>query len=165
MAWGVVCLLGCATKLEPMPVLEEAETVRRIESLFAVHPELDLREVEVEAERHEVLLRGRVDSLAARAEAENIAASTPGVREVLNAIAVGGSGETLTAAEIRTAVESRLSLAPTTRALKIDVLVEDSTVTLSGTVPTDEARQDAEEIARTVESVDGVRNRLAVSPG
>ena len=63
---------------------------------------------------------------------------------------------------IRSAVKTRLIGAEAVRSLQIDTHVRKSVVTLTGTVPSEAARQEALAIARGVKGVKGVVDQLEV---
>ena len=71
-------------------------------------------------------------------------------------------GTVLDDAWLHTKIVSKLVLDTATPQRKINVDVMDSMVTLRGNVPTSEAKMQAEEIAKGVEGVKGVSNRLVV---
>jgi osmotically-inducible protein OsmY len=65
-------------------------------------------------------------------------------------------------AGITTAVQARYYSDPAVRGRDIDVTTSNAIVTLRGTVPDDQSRQQAENIARNVDGVAGVQNELRV---
>lgn len=67
-------------------------------------------------------------------------------------------------AAITARVKARLTADPEINAFQIDVDTLDAKVTLSGKVPTERVRDEAEHLARTTEGVAGVTNRLEVGP-
>ena len=71
-------------------------------------------------------------------------------------------GTVLDDAWLHTKIVSKLVLDTATPQRKINVDVMDSMVTLRGNVPTSEAKMQAEEIAKAVEGVKAVNNRLVV---
>lgn len=67
-------------------------------------------------------------------------------------------------AALTTRVKARLIVAPDLGGIRIHVNSRDGEVTLSGTVASEENRQDAEKIARRTEGVRVVINQLQVGP-
>jgi osmotically-inducible protein OsmY len=63
---------------------------------------------------------------------------------------------------IRSAIKTRFIAADEIRSLTIDTEVHKSVVTLTGSVPSEDARQRALAIARNVKGVNGVVDRLEV---
>jgi hypothetical protein len=59
-------------------------------------------------------------------------------------------------------VENALENDPQTRDLDVDVESEDGTIVLTGTVENEQARQRAEQVARNVQGVNMVENRIEV---
>jgi osmotically-inducible protein OsmY len=72
--------------------------------------------------------------------------------------------ETLADAAVTTRVKARLIAAPDLGGIRIHVSSRNGQVTLSGTVATQEFRQEAEKIARRTEDVHQVINQLQVGP-
>lgn len=72
--------------------------------------------------------------------------------------------DTLDAAGITTRVNAALVADPELSALKINVDTKDTTVTLSGTAPSQTAKDRAAEIAKVVDGVSHVENLLVVQP-
>lgn len=71
-------------------------------------------------------------------------------------------GERLDDVSIRSAIKTRFIAAEEIRSLTIDTEVYKSVVTLTGTVPSEQARQQALAIAREVKGVQRVVDRLKV---
>ncbi len=67
-------------------------------------------------------------------------------------------------AAITARVKARLTADPEINSFQIDVDTIDGKVTLSGKVPTEHVRDEAEHLARTTEGVAEVTNRLEVGP-
>jgi hyperosmotically inducible protein len=74
------------------------------------------------------------------------------------------SGAVLDDATITAKIKTALIAAPGLKGMAIDVDTSQNVVSLSGTVPSDTARKEAEDIARKTEGVKEVRNNLAVKP-
>lgn len=77
--------------------------------------------------------------------------------------AIEGAGQAVEDAAITTAVKAELINAEEVDALKIDVDTRNGAVTLTGTAPSDGAREKAEAIAEQVEGVRTVHNKLALA--
>lgn len=67
-------------------------------------------------------------------------------------------------AQITATVKSKLLSDPEVSAFQIDVDTSGGRVTLSGTVDSDAAKEEAEELARNTEGVDEVENLIEVAP-
>lgn len=101
-----------------------------------------------------VVLDGRVSDPTLAAEAVAQIAATPGVRRVYNHL--------YTDAQIANLITAALALDERTTWEAIDVVYEDGTAALRGSVTSVEARVAAEEIARHAPLVWHVENRLVV---
>jgi osmotically-inducible protein OsmY len=76
--------------------------------------------------------------------------------------AENGLGDTLSDAALTTEVKARLMANDVTRGININVDTNDGMVTLRGTVPSEQAKQKAAEIALAVKGADSVTNALVV---
>jgi osmotically-inducible protein OsmY len=65
-------------------------------------------------------------------------------------------------ATITASVNAKLAQDPDLSAMKIDVDTSNGRVALKGTAPSEEAKQRAEQIASSVDGVNGVENRLSI---
>ena len=83
---------------------------------------------------------------------------------LITLFAFGCESQTIDDAAITTEVKSKLAADGNTSALKIGVETTDGVVNLSGTVPTDMEKKKAEEIARNVDGVTNVVNKISVDP-
>src|SRR5262249_11032963 len=72
--------------------------------------------------------------------------------------------EALTDADLAATVKSKLAINPNTSAIKIGVDVTNSIVTLSGVVPTQREKNEAEEVAKGTAGVRSVVNNITVNP-
>ncbi len=128
-----------------------------------------------------VLLSGKAKTLSAHLRAVEVAAEVPGVRRVASEIespnslgdaeiyedtpgAVAAAGDTVTDAWLTSATKLHLVADSRTPSMDINVDTSKGVVTLFGIVPSQEAKQAAEEDARGVSGVAGVRNELQVVP-
>lgn len=68
----------------------------------------------------------------------------------------------MTDADITAAVQAKFFEESAVKGSDIDVAADNGVVTLSGSVPTDDVRSKAEQIARDVDGVDTVQNRIGV---
>jgi len=72
------------------------------------------------------------------------------------------AGAAVDDAAVTTKVKSALIMAPDLNGLSVNVDTSNNVVTLSGTVGSDNLRQQAEQVAKGVDGVKGVRNDLTV---
>lgn len=75
------------------------------------------------------------------------------------------AGEKINDVSITAAVSSGLAKDPELSALKINVDTKNGAVTLTGSAPTEAARERAGTLAKTVKGVNSVENRLTVKAG
>jgi osmotically-inducible protein OsmY len=108
-----------------------------------------------------VTLEGRVDNLLATERAAGLARTVKGVRSVVNRIEVE-STLLRTDSAIRFDVERALLLDPATESYQVDVVVDDGVVTLRGTVDSWQEQEFAAMVAKGVNGVTELRNRLDV---
>jgi hyperosmotically inducible periplasmic protein len=139
------------------------------------------RQINVDTKDRVVTLTGTVERADEEAKAIEIARKTTGVVDVVDNIAVATRGEpgttatsgragdpatpdtaAATDAGITGMVKSNLLADPDVAGLKIDVDTRDKVVTLTGTVKTEAEKARAIELARKVESVTRVEDRLTV---
>ena len=164
---GLILLLGLAACSSTQTVGEEvtdAWITSKVTGKLTADPEVNPFEIDVDTQNGVVRLSGSVETEAQRNEAEELARGTEGVERVINDIQLGDPtfGETIDDAWISTKVKSKLAADPEVNAFNIDVDVQQSVVTLSGTVKTERAQQHAAEIARDTDGVRDVRNLIKV---
>lgn len=111
-----------------------------------------------------VTLNGQVDDELARDAAVAIAQGSPGVESVSDQLVVGkrGLSERGSDAWITTKITSKLAADPQVNPFRLRVRVNRGKVVLSGTVPTEAARDEAVKLAETVEGVTGVVSEIVV---
>ncbi len=115
------------------------------------------------------LLTGQVPSEDVKSLAGAIARDTPGVTGIKNEISVDPAAQPSSESvhvedlEIRVAILESLAHSRELGGRNIDVMVENRSVTLSGSVETPTQRSGAEQIARAVDGVAGVTNNLEVT--
>lgn len=98
--------------------------------------------------------------------AESVSQSAKGAAETVGESAEGAAGTvvgTTKDAYLVTTVKSKLAASDKTSAIAINVDAADGVVTLSGTVPTEDAKDAAEDVASGVDGVSSVKNDLKVS--
>lgn len=165
MAWvSNVLDDGVYLKVDKAQLSELNQHVRRpdediqaeVRDRLAKVTEHDLSRVLAEVKEGIVRLTGQVKDVAARREAEVVARRVEGVIDVEN--------EITTDTGVVARVIAALLEDPRTRLYPIEVSSEHGVVTLSGTVPSEEVKRAAEEIARRQRGVVSVINALHVKP-
>lgn len=121
-------------------------------------------QINVETRNGVVQLNGFVDNAAARTQAEQIAKSEKGVTRVENNLEIGKPGRTGGAivddAAITMKVDSALAADQRTSALRVDVETNGGEVQLSGFATNAGEKAAAEEVAKGVEGVRTVSNKI-----
>mgnify|MGYP006305866305 FL=1 len=95
---------------------------------------LDIDEIDISVYNGKVYLKGTVDSQFEKDEAEQTASLTAGVVEVQNLIVVQGEWAWKSDLDIKQDTEAELYWSPFVDSEDITVLVNEGTVTLTGTV-------------------------------
>jgi len=166
----VLGTLGCKTTEMAGAQTDDARITGRVGRRLTADPEVRRYKIDVDTLEGVVTLRGKVDSETMKTSAEAIARETNGVKDVKNELIVDpeGFGERLGEgaddAVIKTRVGVRLTRDPDVDRHNIDVDVVDGVVTLSGIVHDENAKQEAERLARGAEGVKDVKNELTVNP-
>ncbi len=148
---------------------EDEETTRRVKSAFAMSKRMSGYNFEVTTSGGVVALAGQLPSEGLKSLAGEIARDTKGVKEVNNQIAVDPSVQPASEnahvadLEIRAAILESFAKSPELGGKQIDVKVENRTVTLSGSVETQNQRNGAEQAARAVDGVAAIANELKVT--
>lgn len=133
-----------------------------IETEFWIDDAVDANDVDVSTEQGVVTFTGIVDSILAKNRAEAVAASTRGVRSVINRIRVEprvGRAD----AELREAVKSALFEDPATEAYEIEIEADSGVITLSGTVDSWQEKQLVDFVAKGIAGVRQVLSNVEVA--
>lgn len=167
LAVAVVLLLStaaCSTTQSAGAQVNDSEIAAKVKAKLAADPDVNPFDIDVDVNDGMVRLAGNVDDSASRMEAGRLAEDTMGVRGVNNEITVGEKsvGERIDDAAIVTKIKAKLIADLEVAATNIDVDSEMGTVTLSGMVKSNEARMEAEKLAKDTSGVKHVHNRLTV---
>lgn len=139
----------------------DADVSRTLQEAFKSDHRLNLFTIQVSTTSGSVTLKGKVDHLLDRHQAESIARRVAGVRSVANLI------EVETAArpdeQIADDVRRRLRQSTYVSPIGIEVHVTDGVVTLSGEVPDWAQFRQAEIASREVEGVKSVRSDIVTN--
>lgn len=119
--------------------------------------------LQVEAERGEVVLRGRVPSLRARQAAESCIRGRIGVRKVVNLLEIEPAAIAQDTAILAGRVDSALSVNPYLSGCTVKVAASGGTVILSGVVYSNFEREMARHAVERVAGVDSIVNRIEVA--
>ena len=134
---------------------------KAIEDAYAYDPRILSAKVKAEVKNGIVTLRGEVDHLRAKHEAESVARDTVGVNKVINRLKVRSSGLS-ESDKIALQIRDKLLKNPYTGGFKIGVQVRDGVVTLTGTVDSYLEKAEAGYVASGIRGISEVRNKLEV---
>ena len=143
----------------------------KIQAQYFADDDVKARFINVSSDNGVVTLRGRVDNENAHDQAVAIAKSTDGVRQLIDQLAVGpasaarGTSERNNPDWIATRIQARFFADPRISTRDITVTANNGSVTLSGRVASDREKEEVVAIARGVEGVTQVDDRLVVQPG
>jgi len=160
-------------------VAPDAWLTAKIQAKYFVDDEVKARDIDVTTQNGVVTLSGVVEDEAERRQAVALARSTDGVRDVTDQLRVDpeaakSAARPLPLPNIRpigpidadpwitTKVQAKYFLDPAIKGLSINVNTDKGVVTLKGTVPDEQAKQEAERIARETDGVSKVVNELLV---
>jgi osmotically-inducible protein OsmY len=139
----------------------------KVQAQYFADEDVKARYINVSADEGIVTLRGRVDSEAAREQAVQIARNTDGVRQVRDLLLVGPAPDPKSAPHdaswITTQIQARY-FADSVVDSDIDVDTQNGVVTLSGRVASEQEKAQAVAIARDIDGVGRVDDRLVVDP-
>ena len=160
--------VACASTQTAGEQINDSGITTKIKAKYTADPEINPFNIDVDTLDGVVTLRGEVEKQAAKDEAAKLASDTAGVLRVVNEIRVVSEpyedDDTVSDTWITTKVKSKLTADPQLNPFNIDVDTLDGVVTLSGAVRSDEARAEAEKLARDTKGVVSVRNQLSVEP-
>lgn len=161
----VLGLSACTTTQSASTQIDDAAITTAVKSKLAADPEVNPFNIDVDTDDGVVRLSGTVAKAEARTEAAQLARNTDGVRRVVNDIEVGTTtlGERAASTGLAAKVKAKIAADPELNPFNIDVDgTGDGVITLSGTVKTMAASQEAEQLARNTDGVRDVRNMLKV---
>jgi osmotically-inducible protein OsmY len=162
----VAALLGaCSTTQPPSVQIDDARIHTELTARLAADDDTSPASIDINVNEGVVHLTGAVDSAVARDEAERIARSLEGVREVVNDISVGGEqtlGEKVDDAAVTARVKAKIAASSQLNPFNIQVNTVDGVVSLTGRVHSAAEKAEAERLARETEGVRRVRNLLEV---
>lgn len=151
---------------------EDASVTAKVKAAFALSKNVPALEIDVDSRDGQVTLTGEVPTAAVKAHAGRIAFDTAGVETVDNRLLVVGDSdlegvvegnERLADLELRAMIYEKLFRDPDLLGRNFTVAVEDGVVILTGLVPSESDRAQAEAIVSSVAGVAAVDNRLRVT--
>ena len=162
-----------AAKQQSGPITN-ARQEAQIWTTYSLSPYLRSNDLSVSVEDGKATLTGNVEEDVHKELAGAIAAGVTGIKDVDNQILVDadykpptsstrGYGDVVDDATITTAVKSKLLWSKHTEGMDTKVVTHNGKVELSGTVATQQAKQQAEKLAKNTDGVRSVSNQLLVS--
>jgi osmotically-inducible protein OsmY len=157
---------ACKDNRRVEQTIDDGNLTATLGAKYAFDSEIDRYRIDIDVHDGVVTLRGAVSDAEQREEAERIALATKGVRSVVNELLIDPTPRTAARvfddAWIVSMIDSKLAVDPEVRAVDVDVDVRDGNVTLSGTVDTEAAKAEAEDLAWSVDGVKKVNNEIVV---
>jgi len=149
----------------PIFIISDKKIKQNIAYQLAWDGRIDENDVGLEVKKGKVLLKGSVPSYTAKRAAENDAWLVPGVIEVENKIMVEYPGHiSRDDKEIKQMIHNVLVWNPDIDAAKIDIVVQNGRVTLSGTVENFWQKLKIERLVWDILGVIDVTDKIAVAP-
>ncbi|MHB8151319.1 MAG: BON domain-containing protein [Desulfobulbia bacterium] len=145
-------------------MVDDAAITAKVKTELIGDKNIKARNIDVDTVAGVVVLSGYVDSSQEASRAGLIAKSVPGVARVKNELRVGsrtmgqGVDDTVLGAKIK----ARLLEEPGVRSFNIDVDVYSGSVSVTGTVPSQEQKNTVLNLIRSVEGVKGVVDNLQI---
>ncbi len=160
---------GCAstrTQRSAGESIDDTVILTKVKADLAADPVAKATQIDVEVYKGVVQLNGFVDSQANRDRAGQVARQVAGVTQVKNNLQVQtaerSAGVTVDDQTVTAKVKAALVDAKVTKADQINIETRNGVVQLSGFVDSAEAKAAAERIARGVNGVSGVSNKITV---
>lgn len=148
--------------------LADSWLTTKIQAQYFADEDVKARYVNVKTHDGVVTLTGRVDDERAHEQAVQIAQNTDGVKQVHDNLVVGAAAgatpERLDSAWITTQLQSRLFADRGIDSREIEVSTDNGVVTIVGRVNTPQEKERAITLARNIEGVTRVDDRLVVQP-
>ncbi len=147
-------------------IINESAITTAIKSKYMTDDELNKFNIHVTVTDKNVTLVGQVADEASKAKAIALAQSTEGVAVVISQLKVSGAAKNSIVSDstITTVIKTVFLSDPRVRGANLRVETLNGVVTLSGTVPTEEAKNAALAIAKSTENVSDVFSKLEVKP-
>lgn len=176
-----LALASCPASADDMIVAKQqsgpitnARQEAQIWTTYALSPYLRSNDISISVEEGKATLTGNVEEEVHKELAGAIAAGVKGITEVDNQILIDaqyrqsvsstrGFGDVVDDAAITTAVKSKLMWSKHTEGMDTKVVTQNGKVELIGTVATQQAKQQAEKLAKNTDGVHSVNNKLLVS--
>ncbi|MGE0116146.1 MAG: BON domain-containing protein [Steroidobacteraceae bacterium] len=164
-----VLLAGCAAaphERSTGEVIDDGVLAARVKAALIENDQTKARQIDVETYHGEVQLNGFVESEIARSSAVTAAKGIKGVTSVHNNLQIRAAdrtaGQVVDDGLITTQIKARLIGDSRTKAYQIEIETNAGVVQLGGFVDSEEAKAVATEIARSINGVRSVNNKIEV---
>lgn len=163
VALGVACALFAFGAAQAMAgeAMSDMDITEAVEDEFLFDQAVELNQIDVDTNEGIVTLTGSVDNILEKQRAANLSGTVKGVRAVVNDLDVIPA-ILRDDVDIQSDVNTALLLDPATESYEVNTDVENSQVTLTGTVQSWQEKQLAERVAKNVKGVTAVENNIAV---
>lgn len=160
-----VALGGAGARAEQVSGHEALNQASQIQARLQKDADLKNNRVEVTVDNGIATLKGTVDTEAEKARAAQLA-MIKGVVGVQNQLDVGSEGvkQTFSDSAITAKIKSKLAENQLSTFTDVSVTTNNGVVTLTGTVPSEAARKQVLEAARSADGVMRVENDITVAP-
>jgi hyperosmotically inducible protein len=168
VALGLAACSQTRTQKTAGETIDDGVTTAKVKAALINDPVTKARQIDVEVYRGVVELGGFVATEEEKERATEVARSVNGVKDVKNNLQVRQQVAERTAGDvvddnvITARVKAALVQEPATKARQINVETRQGVVLLSGFVDSEEEKERAEEVARTVSGVKSVENGLEI---
>ncbi len=160
----VLAVAGCAGNKTLGERIDDAAITAKVKTRLATDPTAKAYQIDVDTSEGVVQLNGFVDNSAGKQAAERVAKGVDGVKSVRNNLEIKQGdrslGEAVNDNTLTARVKAALAADASTKAYQIKVDVNEGRVALGGFVDTEESRNNASRVARSVEGVKNVENNL-----
>jgi hyperosmotically inducible protein len=147
-------------------VIDDSVLTAKVKAALIDDPVAKARDVNVETYRGVVQLGGFVDTAEQKTRAGEVARGVTGVQEVRNDLRVSPPqatvGQVVDDSSLTAAVKGKLLTDQTMQSYKVNVETQNGVVQLTGFVDSNDARNRAADIARSIDGVKDVRNDLDI---
>jgi hyperosmotically inducible protein len=166
VSMAVVACASTRTTKSAGEQVDDSVTTGRVKAALIADPTTKAHQIDVETFKGTVQLNGFVDSSASKERATEVARNTKGVTAVRNNLTVKtdarSAGDTVDDSAITAKVKAALAGDNRVRAHQVNVETREGVVQLTGFVDSSEAKQTAEELARSIDDVKSVDNEIDV---
>jgi hyperosmotically inducible protein len=157
-------MAGCAGNRTMGETIDDAAITAKVKTRLATDPTAKAYQINVDTANGVVQLNGFVDSQDGKQAAERVARSVDGVSSVRNNLEIKEGDRSLGAVvddnTLTAKVKAALAADANTKAYQINVDVNNGTVALGGFVDSEESKNNASRVARSVDGVKNVENNL-----